>query len=66
MKLPFKVPAKGSLLREIPVLIVTAIVISVVLKAFLIQAFYIPSGSMENTLRINDRVIVNKLGMHLG
>ena len=66
MKLPFKVPAKGSLLREIPVLIVTAIVISVILKAFLIQAFYIPSGSMENTLRVNDRVIVNKLGMHLG
>jgi len=66
VKLPFKVPAKGSLLREIPVLIVTAIVISVILKAFLIQAFYIPSGSMENTLRVNDRVIVNKLGMHLG
>ena len=66
MKLPFKLPRKGSLLREVPVLIVTAIVISVVLKEFLIQAFYIPSGSMENTLRVNDRVIVNKLGMHLG
>ena len=35
-------------------------------KAVLIQAFYIPSGSMESTLQINDRVIVNKLGMHLG
>ncbi|HUW78871.1 MAG TPA: signal peptidase I [Candidatus Nanopelagicaceae bacterium] len=61
-----KVPKKGSLLRELPLLLVTAIVASIVVKAFLFQAFYIPSGSMENTLMINDRVIVNKLGNYLG
>ncbi|MGZ4632112.1 MAG: signal peptidase I [Actinomycetes bacterium] len=31
------------------------------IKTFLVQAFYIPSGSMENTLLVNDRVLVNKL-----
>jgi signal peptidase I len=61
-----KVPKKGSLLRELPLLLVTAIIASVIVKAFLFQAFYIPSGSMENTLKINDRVIVNKLGNYLG
>lgn len=61
-----KLFAKGSLLRELPILVISAMAISIFLKALLIQAFYIPSGSMENTLQINDRVIVNKLGMHLG
>lgn len=55
-------PKKGSLLRELPILIVVALAVSIVVKAFLVQAFYIPSGSMENTLQINDRVVVNKLG----
>ena len=40
---------------------ITALVISVLIKTFLVQAFYIPSGSMENTLLVNDRVLVNKL-----
>jgi signal peptidase I len=55
-----KLPRKGSLLREIPILVVVSLFISIVIKAFLIQAFYIPSGSMQTTLEINDRVIVNK------
>ncbi len=38
-----------------------ALVLSFVVKTWLLQAFYIPSGSMEDTLRINDRVIVSKL-----
>ena len=57
-----KFPAKGSLLREIPLLVTVSLIISIVIKAFLVQAFYIPSGSMEQTLKINDRVVVNKLG----
>jgi signal peptidase I len=61
-----KAPKKGSLLRELPLLLLTAIIASVIVKAFLFQAFYIPSGSMENTLKVNDRVIVNKLGNYLG
>jgi len=52
---------KRSFLRELPGIILTALVISVLIKTFLVQAFYIPSGSMENTLLVNDRVLVNKL-----
>ncbi|MDQ2811867.1 MAG: signal peptidase I [Actinomycetota bacterium] len=42
-------------------LIVIALLIAVVIKTYAIQAFFIPSGSMENTLEINDRVLVNKV-----
>jgi len=52
---------KRSFLRELPGIVLTALVISVLIKTFLVQAFYIPSGSMENTLLVNDRVLVNKL-----
>jgi len=48
-------------LRELVILIVIALVIAVVIKTYAIQAFFIPSGSMENTLEINDRVLVNKI-----
>ena len=54
-------PRKGSLLRELPILVIVALAVSLVIKTFLVQFFYIPSGSMENTLQINDRVAVNKL-----
>ncbi len=49
-------PRKGSLLRELPILVIVALAVSLVIKSFLVQFFYIPSGSMENTLQINDRV----------
>ncbi len=52
--------AKGTSLRELPILLVSALVLSIIVKSFLIQFFYIPSGSMENTLQVNDRVGVNK------
>jgi signal peptidase I len=51
----------GSFLRELPILIAVALVLALLIKAFLVQAFYIPSGSMENTLQIKDRVLVNKI-----
>ena len=54
--------AKGGGLREFPVLIISALVLSMIVKTFLVQVFYIPSGSMENTLLVNDRVGVNKFG----
>ena len=47
------------------ILIVVAIVIAIVIKTFLFQAFYIPSASMEPTLQIGDRVLVNKLSYDL-
>jgi signal peptidase I len=47
--------------RELPVLLGVAIVVAIVVRAFVLQTFYIPSESMENTLQIKDRVLVNKL-----
>ncbi|CAB4726826.1 MAG: signal peptidase I [Actinobacteria bacterium] len=52
---------KGSLLQEFPILVIVALVVSLLIKTFLVQFFYIPSGSMENTLQVQDRVAVNKL-----
>jgi signal peptidase I len=58
-----KAPAKKSrsFWKELPVLVVVALVLTLVIKTYAIQAFYIPSGSMQNTLAITDRVLVNKL-----
>ncbi len=53
---------KGSFLRELPVIIIAALVVSIIVKTFLIHFFFIPSGSMENTLQVGDRIAVNKLG----
>ncbi|MER7835206.1 signal peptidase I [Streptomyces sp. NPDC096040] len=47
-------------MREIPLLVGVAVLIALVLKTFLVQAFVIPSGSMEQTIRIGDRVLVDK------
>ncbi|GAA5062844.1 signal peptidase I [Thermocatellispora tengchongensis] len=52
---------KGSFWKELPVLVVVALVLALIIKTFVVQAFYIPSESMENTLLTNDRVLVNKL-----
>lgn len=58
--------AERSFWRELPVLIIVALVVAVVIKTFVIQAFFIPSGSMKETLQINDRVLVNKLAYRIG
>ncbi|MBA3655067.1 MAG: signal peptidase I [Actinobacteria bacterium] len=47
------------------VIIAVAILSALVVKTYLVEAFYIPSGSMEPTLNIGDRVLVNKLSYHL-
>ncbi|MEX2394305.1 MAG: signal peptidase I, partial [Actinomycetota bacterium] len=53
-------------LKELPVLIALALGIALLIKAFLFQAFYIPSASMEPTLTRGDRVLVNKLSYRFG
>ena len=45
---------------------VGALVVALLIKAFLLQAFYIPSESMTDTLNVNDRVLVNKLSYRIG
>ena len=53
-------------LGELPILVVTALVLALVIKAFLFQAFFIPSSSMEATLFPGDRVLVNKIPYYFG
>ena len=67
-KAPGKRSAKGtpkkksrSFWKELPVLIIVALVLTLIIKTYFIQAFFIPSGSMQNTLAISDRVLVNKI-----
>lgn len=55
------VGAAGAAIREFVVVVAMALALSFVVKTWLMQAFYIPSGSMEDTLILNDRVVVNKL-----
>jgi signal peptidase I len=52
---------KGSFWRELPILLGVAILVAVLVRAFVLQTFYIPSPSMEHTLNVLDRVLVNKL-----
>jgi signal peptidase I len=50
-----------SFWRELPVLVIVAVLVAVLVRTFVVQTFWIPSGSMEPTLLVNDRVLVNKL-----
>src|ERR1700742_707405 len=66
-KLPVtgKVPAprkrRRSFWRDLGVIVVAALVLTILLKAFVVQVFSIPSGSMENTLLVGDRILVSKI-----
>ena len=56
------VPQKHGFLHGLPVLVIAAFLIALVLKAFLFQAFFIPSASMEPTLiGPGDRILVDKI-----
>ena len=50
-----------AFLKELPVLLLIAFVLAFLLRTFVVQVFYIPSGSMEETLQVNDRMIVEKV-----
>jgi signal peptidase I len=52
---------RGSFLRDLGVIVVVTLLVVILLKAFVVQVFSIPSGSMENTLLINDRILVSKI-----
>ncbi|GLW74172.1 signal peptidase I [Kitasatospora phosalacinea] len=56
-----RAPRQRSFWKELPILIGIALILALVIKTFFVQAFSIPSGSMENTLQVGDRVLVDKL-----
>lgn len=56
---------RWSFLTEMVVLFAVALTIALLIKTFVVQPFYIPSASMENTLLVGDKVLVNKLVYHL-
>ena len=58
--------ARRRFLGELPFLLLAALLLTVLVKGFLIQAFFIPSRSMEPTLEVGDRVVVNRLAYRVG
>jgi signal peptidase I len=62
---PEETPRRSHWLRETLVVVVVALAAALLLRTFVVQTFYIPSGSMEPTLQIGDRILVDKLAYHL-
>jgi signal peptidase I len=58
-------PRSSRWLREAVVVVVVAVLVAILLRTFVVQTFFIPSGSMEPTLHVGDRILVNKLSYHL-
>ncbi|MER7672704.1 signal peptidase I [Kitasatospora sp. NPDC096128] len=58
---PAKPRKQRSFLKELPILVGIALILALVIKTFFVQAFSIPSESMQNTLQVGDRVLVDKL-----
>ncbi|TFC49331.1 signal peptidase I [Cryobacterium sp. TMT2-17-1] len=56
-----RTPRRRRVLRNLLVILASALVVSFLTEAFLIRTFYIPTGSMQDTLQIDDRIIVNEL-----
>jgi signal peptidase I len=56
-----KKSSTSSFWKELPILLGAAIVVALLVRTFVLQTFYVPSVSMEHTLDVNDRVLVNKL-----
>ncbi len=53
-------------LRDVVVIVLIAVTVSLVIKTFFVRSFYIPSASMENTLQVNDRILVDEITPRFG
>lgn len=65
---PDEPEAKGGawrFIREVLIVLVCALALSVLVRTFLVQAFYVPSQSMENTLLPNDRILASKINTRI-
>lgn len=56
----------AAFLRDVVVIVVIALVASFLIKTFVVRSFYIPSGSMEDTLQVNDRILVDEITPRFG
>lgn len=56
----------GHWLRETAFILAFALILSIFLRTLVFQAFYVPSGSMMDTLLLNDRIIASKLALRFG
>jgi len=54
------------LVRDVLVIVLIAVLVSFLVKTFLVRSFYIPSGSMEQTLQVDDRILVDELTPRFG
>lgn len=58
-------PARGKgwliFLRDVVVIVLIALLVSFLVKTFIVRSFYIPSGSMKHTLQIDDRILVDEI-----
>lgn len=54
------IPKRKHIVREYAESIVIAIILALIIRTFIVQAFKIPSGSMEDTLAVGDHILVNK------
>jgi signal peptidase I len=62
-------PKRNPVLRflgELPGLVLMALLLAILIKTFVVQAFYIPSPSMDPTLQRDDRVLVSKIPYYFG
>ena len=55
-----------SFLRDVLIIVLVAVLVSFLVKTFLVRSFYIPSGSMESTLLVNDRILVDEITPRFG